>query len=190
MLANHERPSRLAAALTVAAFFGGALLTPSLPALSDDTASAEATYKRHRGDFGGVPSFIKLFPKAGVAGAWAELKAIELSEETALSPKVKSLISLAVAAQIPCHYCVWADTMSARQAGATDEEIAEAVAMAALTRHWSTFLNGMQVDFDQFKQELGGEMAVAPSRRGNAVDPGAGNLGRTIMTAYNVVRLR
>ena len=29
--------------------------------------------------------------------------------------------------------------------------------MAALTRHWSTFFNGMAVDFDQFKAELGGE---------------------------------
>ena len=105
---------------------------------------------------------MKLFPKAGIAGAWQELKAIEFSEDTALSPKVKSLISLAVAAQIPCNYCVWADTMAARQAGATDEEIAEAVTMAALTRHWSTFFNGMQIDFDQFKKELGGEMAAAP----------------------------
>ena len=29
--------------------------------------------------------------------------------------------------------------------------------MAALTRHWSTFLNGMAVDFDQYKAEFGGE---------------------------------
>ncbi|HET7714905.1 MAG TPA: carboxymuconolactone decarboxylase family protein [Bauldia sp.] len=125
-------------------------------------ASAEAAYADIEATLGGVPGFVKLFPKAGIAGAWQELKAIEFSDDTALPPKVKSLISLAVSAQIPCHYCVWADTMSARQAGATDEEIAEAVAVAALARHWSTFLNGMQIDFDQFKKELGGEMAAAP----------------------------
>ena len=34
--------------------------------------------------------------------------------------------------------------------------------MSALTRHWSTFLNGMQVDFDEFKKEVGGEMVAAP----------------------------
>ena len=32
-----------------------------------------------------------------------------------------------------------------------------AVAMAGLTRHWSTFFNGMQLDFEQFKKELGGQ---------------------------------
>ena len=106
---------------------------------------------------GTVPTFVKLFPKAAVADAWAEARDLEFSDDTALSPKVKSLISLAVSAQIPCHYCVWSDTRATGEAGATDEEIAEAVAMAALTRHWSTFLNGMAVDFDQYKVDLGGE---------------------------------
>ena len=41
----------------------------------------------------------------------------------------------------------------------TPKEIAEAVTMSALTRHWSTFFNGMQVDLDTFKKELGGETA-------------------------------
>ena len=99
-------------------------------------------------------------PPAAVPGAWAELKAIELSTDTALTPKEKSLISVAVAAQIPCNYCVWADTNAARQAGATDEEIAEAVTIAALTRHWSTIFNGLQIDFETFKKEMGGAMAA------------------------------
>ena len=139
-----------------------AALTASAPwqvSAQDVPPSAAAAYQDIEQTLGGVPGFIKLFPQAGVAGAWAELKAIEFSDDTALPPKVKALISLAVAAQIPCSYCIWADTMSARAAGATDEEIAEAVAMAALTRHWSTFLQGMQVDLDTFKRELGGEMA-------------------------------
>ncbi len=133
----------------------------SAPALAEDAAaSAEAAYKDMQQTMGGVPSFMKMFPKAGVAGAWAEVKAIEFSKDTALSPKEKSLISLAVAAQIPCQYCIWADTKDAREAGATDEEIAEAVTMAALTRHWSTIFNGLQVDFDTFKKEMGGDMAA------------------------------
>ncbi|TIV08931.1 MAG: hypothetical protein E5W02_22345, partial [Mesorhizobium sp.] len=44
------------------------------------------------------------------------VKAIELSDKTALTPKEKSLISLAVAAQIPCSYCIWSDTENARHA--------------------------------------------------------------------------
>ena len=37
--------------------------------------------------------------------------------------------------------------------GATDEEIKEAVASAANTRHWSTVLNGAGVEFEEFKAE-------------------------------------
>lgn len=143
---------RSASLIAVAGVFAGALA--STPARADDY---DATLKDIQSTMGGVPSFVKQFPKAGLPGAWAEVKAIELSDKTALTPKEKSLISLAVAAQIPCSYCIWSDTENARHAGATDEEIQEAVAMAALTRHWSTIFNGMQVDFDQFKKEMGGE---------------------------------
>jgi AhpD family alkylhydroperoxidase len=131
-----------------------------LTAMVASTANADdydATLKDIQATMGGVPSFVKQFPKSGLPGAWAEVKAIELSDKTALPPKVKSLISLAVAAQIPCNYCIWSDTQDAKRAGATDEEIQEAVAMAALTRHWSTVFNGMQVDFETFKKEMGGQ---------------------------------
>ncbi|ODT06798.1 MAG: alkylhydroperoxidase [Mesorhizobium sp. SCN 65-20] len=121
----------------------------------------DATLKDIQKSMGSVPSFLKQFPKAGLPGAWSELKNIEFSDKTALPPKTKALISLAVAAQIPCSYCIWADTQGAKQAGATDEEIQEAVAMAALTRHWSTIFNGMQVDLETFKKELGAEMSAA-----------------------------
>ena len=65
-----------------------------------------------------------------------------------------SLVNIAVGAQIPCRYCVHADTLAARQHGASDREIAEAVAQAALTRHWSTMMNGLQIDFEAFKAEF------------------------------------
>lgn len=141
------RSASLLAAVALAA-------TLATPAGADDY---DAAIKDIRSTMGGVPGFVKQFPKAGLPGAWAEVKAIEFSDKTALPPKVKSLISLAVAAQIPCSYCVWSDTENAKRAGATDEEIQEAVAMAALTRHWSTIFNGMQVDFAQFKKDMGAE---------------------------------
>ncbi|MER8696803.1 carboxymuconolactone decarboxylase family protein [Mesorhizobium opportunistum] len=52
---------------------------------------------------------------------------------------------------------IWSDTRDAKRAGATEEDIQEAVAMSALTRHWSTIFNGMQVDFETFKKEMGGQ---------------------------------
>jgi AhpD family alkylhydroperoxidase len=148
-----------AAALAIAT---GLVLAGVLTARADDAmrsaeASAQATYDEVQSTLGNVPTFVKLFPKGAVAGAWAEQRDLELSDKTALSPKVKALISLAVAAQIPCQYCIWADTKTAKSMGASQEEIAEAVAMAGLTRHWSTFFNGMQLDFNQFKAELGGD---------------------------------
>lgn len=115
--------------------------------------AAEATYKEIEQAIGFVPEFVKAFPKASIAGTWQQEKDLELSDKTALSPKVKALISLAVAAQIPCQYCIYADTLSAKGFGASEEEIKEAVAMAALTRSTSTVLNGMQVDLPTFKKE-------------------------------------
>jgi AhpD family alkylhydroperoxidase len=112
-----------------------------------------------------VPAFAKQLPIAALRGAWQEVKDLELSDKTALSPKVKSLISLAVAAQIPCRYCIWADTHDAKAAGASDEEIGEAVAMAGLTRNWSTIFNGLQVDFDQFKKDFGGDMPAETAKK-------------------------
>jgi AhpD family alkylhydroperoxidase len=140
--------------------FGVALCLSAmaLPSFADDmSANQAATYKEVESMFGKVPEFVKKFPKAGIVGAWQEEKDLELSDKTALPPKTKALISLAVAAQIPCQYCIYADTQTARQLGATDEEIAEAVGMAALTRHWSTVFNGLQIDFEQFKKDMGGQ---------------------------------
>lgn len=74
-------------------------------------------------------------------------------DEAALDEKTRQLISLAVAAQIPCSYCVHAHKRSAEAAGATEAEVREAVAAAAMIRHWSTVLNGMEYDLDAFKAE-------------------------------------
>jgi AhpD family alkylhydroperoxidase len=60
----------------------------------------------------------------------------------ALDAKTKQLISLGVSAQIPCAYCVFAHTKAAKAAGATDAQIKEAIATAALVRFNSTMLNG------------------------------------------------
>jgi AhpD family alkylhydroperoxidase len=134
-----------------------ASLAASSQGYAQQAPSLEETFKEIEAAYGVVPTFIKAYPKIGVAQAWALTKALELNPESKLDPKVKSLINIAVAAQIPCRYCVWLDTKFARDAGATDEEIAEAVAQAGLTRHWSAVLNGLQIDFETFKAEFGGD---------------------------------
>ena len=76
-----------------------------------------------------------------------------------LDAKTRELIALAVAAQIPCAYCVYVHDKKARGLGAGEDEIREAVATAAHVRHWSTVLNGMAYDFDAFKAEVDALMA-------------------------------
>ena len=101
---------------------------------------------------GAPPEFLKRFPEAARAGAWREFRDVELNPRARCSNKLKELTGLAVAAQIPCRYCVIAHTEFAKLAGATDAEINEAIGMAALTRNLSTMLNGLQVDEVQFRQ--------------------------------------
>ena len=117
-------------------------------------SDADATYNEIKKTFGFVPSFVKAFPEVGITAAWDELVALDLGPNTALPAKTKALIGLAVSAQIPCRYCVYFGTQSAKLAGASDAELKEAVAMAAVTRHWSTVLNGLQINEDDFKKEM------------------------------------
>jgi AhpD family alkylhydroperoxidase len=71
-----------------------------------------------------------------------------------LDGKTKQLIGLGVAAQIPCAYCVYAHTKAAKAAGATDAQIKEAIATAALVRFNSTMLQGSGYDLQKFQQEV------------------------------------
>jgi len=81
-------------------------------------------------------------------------EAVLSGEKAELDAKTRELIALAVAAQIPCTYCIYFHDKTARANGATDSEVREAVATAAHVRHWSTVLNGMAYDFDAFKAEV------------------------------------
>lgn len=125
---------------------------------------APSTYRDIETTLGVVPGFFKMFPEEGIAGAWTEFKTVQLNPKSVLSGKEKELIGLAVAAQIPCSYCIYFHTAAARANGATDAEIREAVAMAAITRHWSTVLNGMQVDPAAFRQETDAVLHLAAER--------------------------
>lgn len=136
-------------AASVALLFGGA----ALPAIADD--AYDTAVGNVEQTLGFVPTFMMQMPKAGFAGAWQQLRDLEFSEDTALSQKEKALIALGVNAQIPCTYCTWAATEFARASGATNEEIGEAIAIAATERYWSTMLNGLQADIDVFKAEFG-----------------------------------
>ena len=147
----------------IALMLASALASTTQIANAQDTAS-QAAYRDIEQTLGLVPTFFRQFPESGIAGAWAEFKSVQLNPDSALNGKTKELIGLGVASQIPCHYCVYFHTAAAKANGATDAEIREAVAMAAIVRHWSTVLNGMQADFAGFKQEVDTVMKLAAEK--------------------------
>ena len=114
---------------------------------SDDWKKAQAEMKEM---FGSVPVMFTKLPMHVRASTWEWFKTVS-NPEASIPPKYGELISLAVASQIPCVYCVYAHTSMAKMLGATDEEIQETVMKSAEVRHWSTILNGNQVSFESFK---------------------------------------
>jgi AhpD family alkylhydroperoxidase len=98
--------------------------------------------------------FFKDLPDSLVESEWSSFKNLQLSDETAIPNKYKELIGLGVSAATRCRYCVYFHQEAARLFGATEEEITEASLIAKNTMGWSTFLNAMQYDFDDFKSEF------------------------------------
>src|SRR2546421_12473486 len=96
-------PRRLALAIATIA----TAVTCSGAFAQDSRKAAEETYRDIQATLGVVPSFFRAFPEAGLPGAWASFKQVQVSENTTLTPKVKQLIGLAVSAQVPCAYCVY-----------------------------------------------------------------------------------
>jgi AhpD family alkylhydroperoxidase len=129
-------------------------LAVSSPALAQDHGSAAPARDDIKATLGFVPGFFKVMSDVAVGGAWQEMKGLQLNPNTALSGKTKELIGLAVAAQVPCRYCIYAHTEFARLNGATPAELAEAVALAGVERHWSAYVYGTGLDQTRFKADL------------------------------------
>jgi AhpD family alkylhydroperoxidase len=127
----------------------GANTPPAAPA-----KTPAEVYKDIEATVGFVPQFFRQIADSQIESFWASMKTFQMNPNTALDGKTKELIGLAVAAQIPCDYCVAFHTQAARKNGATDQELREAVGMAAMTRLGSTVLNGNQTDQVQFKKDL------------------------------------
>ncbi len=66
--------------------------------------------------------------------AWVNLDRIVGREDGAIPRKYRELIALAVAHSTQCVYCIEAHVKGARKAGASKEEVAEAVLLAAALR--------------------------------------------------------
>jgi len=61
---------------------------------------------------------------------------------------------VAISAVNRCRYCTLFHTEMAKLAGATEAEIEEAVHYAKSSAGWSTYANGLQVDYEKFRDEI------------------------------------
>jgi AhpD family alkylhydroperoxidase len=119
--------------------------------------------------FGFVPTFVSTMPPEALPGAWLGMKGVEMNPKSALPGKYKSLISLAVASQVPCRYCVIADTEFAKLEGATEREIREAVTMAGMARHFGTLFDGLEMDERAFRRDIDRMTAGEAKAKGTKV---------------------
>lgn len=100
-----------------------------------------------------VPGFFNAIPDKYFDLEWELFKSLELGE-TLIPNKYKELMGVAMHAETKCKYCILFHTEAAKLFGATDEEIQEAAHYAKMSLGWSAYLNGMQQDYDEFKDEL------------------------------------
>jgi AhpD family alkylhydroperoxidase len=113
----------------------------------------EQIYDEMKAIFGLVPSFLKTIPDSTLENEWELFKKIQV-EESAIPNKYRELIGLGLSAVSKCRYCTLFHTEMAKLFGATDKEIEEAVHYAKSSAGWSAYLNGMQVNYEEFKDEL------------------------------------
>ena len=74
--------------------------------------------------------------------AFTEFNAAVFGADRAIPRKYLELIAVAVASTTQCAYCLDAHTAGAVEAGATDQEIAEAVWVSAALRAGASFAHG------------------------------------------------
>ena len=113
----------------------------------------QQVYEQMEQTLGLVPTFFKSLPDSSLELEWNLFNRVQ-NEPGPIPNKYRELLGLAVAAVMKCHYCAIYHTEMARLNGATDEEIEDAVHFAKSSAGWSTYLNGLQVDIDQFRDEL------------------------------------
>ena len=105
----------------------------------------------HMRDLKTANPFIELHPKAVQPAADAYYKAVQEKVFNGAIPlKYAQLVALSASVAMKCEYCVPAHTSFAIAAGATEEEIKTAVAIAADVALNSSMLYGTQFDMEEF----------------------------------------
>jgi AhpD family alkylhydroperoxidase len=113
----------------------------------------QQVYKEIEQTFGLVPSMFKAVPDATLELEWGLFKRTQL-DEGAVPNKYRELIGIAIAGVTKCRYCAYYHTEVAKLFGATDAEIEDAVHFAKQSAGWSTYINGLQLNYEEFTSEI------------------------------------
>ena len=117
----------------------------SVSVIADDHKNSD-----DRAAKGGNP-MIALHPATNQKAADAYYKAVEKNVFNGAIPlKYAQLAAISASVAAKCLYCIPAHTAMAKAAGASDEEIKTAVAVAADVALNSSMLYGNQFDMDEF----------------------------------------
>lgn len=110
-------------------------------------------YRDIEATIGVVPSFFKELPDSTLELEWQLFKRTQI-DDGAVPNKYRELIGLAISGVTKCRYCALYHTEMAKLNGATEAEIEDALHFAKSCAGWSTYINGLQIDYDQFKKEV------------------------------------
>lgn len=113
----------------------------------------EQIYVDIKGKLGVVPTFITNLPDNTLELEWELMQRVQM-DEGPIPNKYRELIGIGISAATKCQYCTYFHTQFARLFGATEQEIEDALHYAKSTMGWSTYVNGLQTDYDQFKKEV------------------------------------
>lgn len=113
----------------------------------------QQVYDQIKEMFGLVPGFFKAIPDSSLELEWNLFKRVQF-DEGPIPNKYRELMGLAIAAVTKCRYCAFFHSETAKLNGATDAEIEDAVHFAKSSAGWSAYINGLQTDFEQFKDEV------------------------------------
>ena len=138
--------------------FMQSLLVLTLLFTSTVTIFAQNTPEKTKAEIkkalGTMPSFMEAVPDNMLPMAWEHFNSSSMAGNE-IPAKYLELIKLAVAAQIPCQYCIHAHEVNAKGAGATEQELKEAIMAAAWVRHWSTVVQSTTASMEEFEKEYG-----------------------------------
>ncbi len=119
----------------------------------DVERTREQIYREIEGMFGLVPSMFKEVPDGSLELEWQLFKKVQF-EPGPIPNKYRELIGVAIAATTKCRYCIVYHTEIAKLNGATQAEVEDAVHYAKSSAGWSTYINGLQIDYDTFRDEV------------------------------------